>query len=395
MIQPRLSATWAYNGKDTVFASYARYNPAASSLPRAASWDRNLTTTIQTRTSTPTATCSRPEHVASSSGKLFVPDMTPPHDRRVPGRHGARSSTPPGRPRLLPLPQGHALLGRHQQQTRVVGRFTTRCPARTRIPQTLYIPDLTRPQPGASIGGSGSTYVIAELDGAFTKLQRGHARGRVPRAASRSSAARTPGATTTATSTRTTRRRPRNDANIFIGSSNIGDGPGRQLWDNKRRRPARRPAERCSRSTAPTTCRGTRSLGAFVVAQSGQPWEKWNYAPYSALTTVDERHDPVRRSRRARTAPTSHSQLDLNYTQNIPFAKRLQAQIAVDVFNVFNQQTGYNIEPRVHSSAFGQPQSFFDPRRDSQVAARLAVLTSRVAEARPLVSRRSSSARAR
>ena len=28
--------------KDTVFASYARYNPAASSLPRAASWDRNL-----------------------------------------------------------------------------------------------------------------------------------------------------------------------------------------------------------------------------------------------------------------------------------------------------------------------------------------------------------------
>ena len=42
MIQPRLGATWAYNGKDTVYASYATYNPAASSLPRAASWDRNL-----------------------------------------------------------------------------------------------------------------------------------------------------------------------------------------------------------------------------------------------------------------------------------------------------------------------------------------------------------------
>ena len=37
MIQPRLSVVRSYNGADTIFASYARYNPAASSLPRAAS----------------------------------------------------------------------------------------------------------------------------------------------------------------------------------------------------------------------------------------------------------------------------------------------------------------------------------------------------------------------
>ena len=42
MIQPRLGATWSWNGRDKAYASYARYNPAASSLPRAASWDRNL-----------------------------------------------------------------------------------------------------------------------------------------------------------------------------------------------------------------------------------------------------------------------------------------------------------------------------------------------------------------
>src|SRR5207247_520144 len=42
LIQPRLGVTWAYNGEDTVYASLARYNPAASSLPRAASWDRNF-----------------------------------------------------------------------------------------------------------------------------------------------------------------------------------------------------------------------------------------------------------------------------------------------------------------------------------------------------------------
>ncbi|MCX6551443.1 MAG: carboxypeptidase regulatory-like domain-containing protein, partial [Acidobacteria bacterium] len=37
MFQPRLGATWAYNGQDTIYASYARYNPAVNSLPRAAS----------------------------------------------------------------------------------------------------------------------------------------------------------------------------------------------------------------------------------------------------------------------------------------------------------------------------------------------------------------------
>ena len=70
MLQPRLSTTWAYNQKDTVFVSYARYNPAASSLPRAASWDRNLRSR-RTPTSTPTATCSlsrtSPRRPASSS----------------------------------------------------------------------------------------------------------------------------------------------------------------------------------------------------------------------------------------------------------------------------------------------------------------------------------------
>ena len=45
-VQPRLGATWAYNGIDTVWVSTARYNPAANSDARAASWDRNLVATI-------------------------------------------------------------------------------------------------------------------------------------------------------------------------------------------------------------------------------------------------------------------------------------------------------------------------------------------------------------
>ena len=44
-------------------------------------------------------------------------------------------------------------------------------------------------------------------------------------------------------------------------------------------------------------------------------------------------------------------------------------QIVADVFNVFDKQTGYNIEPQVHDSTFGQPRNYYNPRR-LQVAAR-------------------------
>ena len=76
MLQPRLGATWAYNGKDTVYASYATYNPAASSLPRAASWDRNLAVTINAYFDQ-NGVLFGTDPLASSSGKLFVPDLTP------------------------------------------------------------------------------------------------------------------------------------------------------------------------------------------------------------------------------------------------------------------------------------------------------------------------------
>ena len=66
----------------------------------------------------------------------------------------------------------------------------------------------------------------------------------------------------------------------------------------------------------------------------------------------------------------SHWQLDFNYTQNFRFGKRLNLQLLADVFNVFDNQTGYNIEPAVHSSVFGPPRSYFSPRR-LQLAARL------------------------
>ena len=64
-----------------------------------------------------------------------------------------------------------------------------------------------------------------------------------------------------------------------------------------------------------------------------------------------------------------HYQLDLNYTQNIPLRGRMSVQIVGDLFNVLDNQTGYDIEPRIHSAGFGDPRSFYDPRR-FQIAAR-------------------------
>ena len=77
MIQPRVSATWAYNSKDTLYGGWARYNPAASSLPRAASWDRNLTGLFVDAHFDQNGVLFGSVPVGSSSGKLFVDDMTP------------------------------------------------------------------------------------------------------------------------------------------------------------------------------------------------------------------------------------------------------------------------------------------------------------------------------
>lgn len=75
---------------------------------------------------------------------------------------------------------------------------------------------------------------------------------------------------------------------------------------------------------------------------------------------------------RAMSAPRrsdTHYQIDLNYTQNFRFGKRYNFQIVADLFNVFDRQTGYNIQPELNNSEYGNPRTYFDPRR-LQVAAR-------------------------
>jgi hypothetical protein len=357
MIQPRLGATWAYDHENTVFGSYAKYNPSASSLPRAASWDRNLATTIQAHFDV-NGVLFATTPLAASSGKLFVEDLTP---RTV-------NEVVLGTARQLNNRWFGRAFWRYRKATHFWedtnnnARVLFQPPAG--IPRELYIPDLADRLAQIT---SGSTYVIADLDTSFTKFYEFtlESEWRTNNMFVRGSYTwshyygnfdqdNTTGLV--------------NDMNTFIGSSNIADGAGRQLWDNKRGD---------LRGDRPHLFKiyGFRALpwngtaGAYFVAQSGQPWEMQSYEPYIALTT--NTNDSNRNAEPAGSRRTdAHWQLDLNYTQTVRLKQRYAAQVVLDLFNVANKQTGYNFEPKFHTAGFGTARNFFDPRR-FQVAFRL------------------------
>ena len=62
---------------------------------------------------------------------------------------------------------------------------------------------------------------------------------------------------------------------------------------------------------------------------------------------------------------SSHYQLDLNYTQNFNFGSdgRYGVQLRADLFNVFDNQTGYNIDPYLDNAGYGTPRDYYNPRR--------------------------------
>lgn len=355
MIQPRLGVNLDINDQWSAFANYARYNPSASSLARAASWARNLATDIRAYYDENGNFISI-DPVKSSSGKMFQKGIEPRYIDEF-------------------------LLGAVYQ---VNNQLTTRAHVRYRkgrnfwedtnnnarvdfspppgIPRELYVPNLSEIR--AEIGGS--SYVVAQLDNAHTdyyelNLEAEWVGDRFYVQGSYVYSEYTGNFDQDNSTTN-------NDQNIFIGSSNIGDGVGRQLWDFKK-----------------GTLRGDRphqfkiygfydlgwnaGIGAYFVYQSGQPWETWDVEYYrdqltatgSSSTSSTNRYSEPAGSRRS----SSHNQLDLNYTQNFYFgaAQRYNLQFRADLFNVFDNQTGYDINPFLSSSTYGEPRSYFNPRR--------------------------------
>src|SRR5688500_19871738 len=88
----------------------------------------------------------------------------------------------------------------------------------------------------------------------------------------------------------------------------------------------------------------------------------WSYEPYVAFTsnTSDTaRYAEPAGSRRS----DAHYQMDLKYTQNFRLADRYNLQLIADLYNAFDNQTGYDINPNAHASGFGEPRRYYDPRR--------------------------------
>jgi hypothetical protein len=357
MIQPRLNIVRSFEGGDTVYAGFARYNPAASSLPRAASWDRNLTGTFIDAHFDQNGNLFAAVPVGSSSGKLFVQNMTPrTTDEYLIGTSMQMSQN------LTSRVYGRYRTSRHfWEDTNNTARVDFNPPAG--IPRTAYIPNLTEMRNQIGSGGLlalGSTYVIAELDGAYTKYYEATAETEY-----RAGNVFVRGSYTWShyfgnfDQDNTTTG---NDADIFIGSSNVGDGAGRQMWDNKDgdlRGDRRHLFKVLGYYSLPWNA----TAGAFFVAQSGQPWEAWDYKAYVPLVGSST-SDTIRYAEPAGTRITpSHWQLDFKYSQNFRFAGRYNLIVEGDLFNVFNKQTGYNYEPARNNSNFGNPRTYFSPRR--------------------------------
>jgi len=294
----------------------------------------------------------------SSTGKLFADDLTPPtHNEYLIGTSKQITNRLSGRA-YFRYRKGEHFWEDTNNNARVAFAPTPG------YPTTLYIPDLG--VKATPLGGNANSYVIAELDGAFTRYKELTLESEWS-----NSKARVRGSYTWSQyygNFDQDNSTVGNDANIFVGSSNIADGAGRQMWNN-RLGTLRGDRPHSMKVYGSYILPWQASMGFYAIAQSGQPWESWSYEPYRALTTSTS--DTNRFAEPAGSRRTSpHAQLDLKYIQNARFAKRFTAQFDIDLFNVFNTQTGYNMQPSVHLATFGAARNFYDPRR-AQVALRL------------------------
>ena len=350
MIQPRLGVTWDYSDAGSVFVNYARYNPSASSLARAASWDRNLSRSIDVRWDE-NGNFIEAEPFASSSGKVFADGLDP----RFTDEWLIGTSQNIGNDLVLRAHYRYRRSENFWEDTNNTARVAFNPPPG--IPREPYVPNLD-----AIIAeiGSGSSFVVAQLDGAFTQYHE------VSLEAEWNVAEwYVKGSYTWSQyygNFDQDRTSVDNDQALFIGSSNIADGAGRQLWDFKYGRlggDRRHQLKVYGFRELPWNARA----GAYAVWQSGEPWEAWDYTVYSPLVGSST-SDTIRYAEPAgsRTSP-SHWQVDLNYTQNFAVFGNSNFQLRADIFNVFDRQTGYAFRPRVNSAGFGTPSRFINPRR--------------------------------
>ena len=153
-----------------------------------------------------------------------------------------------------------------------------------------------------------------------------------------------------------------NDANNFIGSSYIADDTGKYIWDNKDGT-LHGDKPHILKAYGYYTTDWQANVGAYLVFQSGTPWEKWSGAYYGLPDNSYYYTTNAYAEKSGSNRSSSHWQLDLNYTQNFAVYDGVNLKFRADLYNVFDRQTGYNIDPYDYSSTYGQPRSFYSPRR--------------------------------
>lgn len=349
--QPRLGITWNYAEDATLFANYASYNPEASSLARAASWARNSQKTIDVLFD------ENGDYLANvpasgSSGKFFQKGIKPKRIDEI--TLGASKSVTD---RLFV--KGHVRqrkLSHPWEDTpndaRLYGEYGPFGGVPSYIADKgLYIENLSEMR--AEVGGS--SYVIAELDGAKNtyyevSLEAEYSADRYFASVSYTWSHYYGNYDQDITS-------GSSDGNLFIGSSNLADGKGRQLWDGKYGK-LNGDKPHVFKAYGYYTTDWEANVGAYFVYQSGDVWETWDGEVYGYASDTIRYSEPAG-SRRER----SHWQMDLNYTQNFTVFDNYTVKFRADLFNVFDRQTGYNYNPYVDADTYGKARSLINARR--------------------------------
>ncbi|WP_299265898.1 carboxypeptidase regulatory-like domain-containing protein [uncultured Psychrosphaera sp.] len=355
MIQPRLGITWAYTEDSTVFANYASYNPDTTSLARAASWDRNNQSTQEVYFDENGDFIGNTE-AGGSSGKLFQDDLKARRtDEFTIGMTQYVSNELFIRTHWRQRKALHAWEdtpndSRLYDYTDIDGGPFGGVPANIAA-KGLYIEDLDAYR--AEIGGG--SYVIAELDGAENTYYEWSIEGdytgenfylNMSYVWSHYFGNYDQDITSTAS-----------DGNLFVGSSNLADGIGRQLWDGKYGKlNGDRP--HILKALGYYTTDWEADIGFNFVFQSGDVWEAWDGSLYGYSSDTIRYAESAGSRREA-----SHWQLDLNYAQSFDLNEDFVLKFKADIYNVFDKQTGYNYNPIVSSETFGEAQTLINPRR--------------------------------
>ncbi|MBC3765659.1 TonB-dependent receptor [Neptunicella marina] len=351
MIQPRLGVTWTYNGQDTLFANFASYNPDTSSLARAASWARNLASTRLVYFDENGDFIGN-TNANGSSGKFFQDDLQARRTdeftvgaTKVMSDHLFLRGHIRHRKALHPwedVPNGARLYGEYGPFGGVPAHIAEK---------GLYIPNLDEMR--AEVGGS--SYVIAELDEASNKywevsMEAEYSTDNIYLNASYVWSHYYGNYDQDVTS-------GSSDANLFVGSSNLGDGKGRMPWDGKSGN-LHGDVPHILKAFGYYTTDWNANIGANFVFQSGNVWETWDGSVYGYSSSTIRYSEPAG----SRREP-SHWQLDLNYEQKFELMDDLMLTFRADVFNLFDNQTGYNYDPYLSNTTYGKPRNLITPRR--------------------------------